>query len=192
MVSNQVPGGSTTKHQTEGSEPPPTYSESASSPRVLPTPQIVILQEGRYAGTPTTETLSNSSPSGHHHPFFGAPPGSPTIGSSSPRTYGPTPMSHDVTPAVLGSGTPVYLSSGAGMLTPGGESGALLPLPYYDRSSPYSEEQANSRARWRFIEAFAWAFAIWITLGVLFGTSAVERSHRKPHHRHDEDPWFSR
>lgn len=152
MVSNQVPGGSTTKHQTEGSEPPPTYSESASSPRVLPTPQIVILQEGRYAGTPTTETLSNSLPSGHHHPFFGAPPGSPTIGSSSPRTYGPTPMSHDVTPAVLGSGTPVYLSSGAGMLTPGGESGALLPLPYYDRSSPYSEEQANSRARWRFIE----------------------------------------
>lgn len=190
MVSNQVPGGSTTKHKSEGSEPPPTYSESTSSPPALPNPQIVILQDGRYAGTPTTEALANA-PSGHH-PFFGAPPGSPTLGPSSPRrVYGPTPMSHDATPAVLGPGTPVYLGSGA-MLTPGGESGALLPLPYYDRSSPYSEEQANSRARWRFFEAFVWAFAVWITLGVLFGTSAVERSHRKHPHRHDEDPWFSK
>lgn len=191
MVSNQVPGGSTTKHKDEASEPPPTYSESTSTPRALPTPQIVILQDGRYAGTPTTEILPNASPSGHHHPFFGAPPGSPIMGPSSPRTYGPTPMSHDVTPAVLGPGTPVYAGSGV-PLSPGGVSGALLPLPYYDRSSPYAEEQANSRARWRFFEAFAWAFTIWIILGVLFGTSAVDRGHGKPDHRHDEDPWFSK
>ncbi|KAG8985924.1 hypothetical protein FRB90_004361, partial [Tulasnella sp. 427] len=103
---------------------------------------IVILQDGRYAGTPTTESQANAaSSSGQHHPFLGAPPGSPTLGPSSPRrTWGPTPMNHDSS------------SHGPGQAQPGGESGALLPLPYHDRSSPYSEEQANSRARWRFFE----------------------------------------
>ncbi|KAI8982776.1 hypothetical protein BD414DRAFT_491094 [Trametes punicea] len=33
-------------------------------------------------------------------------------------------------------------------------------LPYYDPRSPYAIAEANSRARWRFIEAVLWAVII--------------------------------
>ncbi|THH11932.1 hypothetical protein EW145_g339 [Phellinidium pouzarii] len=47
-------------------------------------------------------------------------------------------------------------------------------LPYYDPRSPYSMEQAASRARWRFIGALAWAVGIWIAFGIVTGGIVID------------------
>ena len=64
--------------------------------------------------------------------------------------YGPTPFPHQ------------------------SQNGVLLPLPYYDPHSPYSMEQAISRARWRFFGALLWAIGIWIAFGIVTGGIVVD------------------
>lgn len=50
-------------------------------------------------------------------------------------------------------------------------------LPYYDPRSPYSTEQAISRARWRFFWAMVWAFGIWFALGLVTGGVIIDIEH---------------
>ena len=47
-------------------------------------------------------------------------------------------------------------------------------LPYYDPRSPYMREQAIIRARWRFMEALAWALGIWVAVGIVTGGIVID------------------
>ncbi|KAH8118665.1 hypothetical protein DFH11DRAFT_692710 [Phellopilus nigrolimitatus] len=76
-----------------------------------------------------------------------APSGPPfAIHQHNPHTYGPTPILQ--------------------------QQAALLP--YYDPRSPYSIEQAVSRARWRFVGAILWAIGIWIAFGLVTGGIVID------------------
>ncbi|KZT29426.1 hypothetical protein NEOLEDRAFT_1145164 [Neolentinus lepideus HHB14362 ss-1] len=48
-------------------------------------------------------------------------------------------------------------------------------LPYYDPRSPYSVEQAEVRARKRFVGAVVWAFALMFVAGMVTGAGVGAR-----------------
>ncbi|KAG8965926.1 hypothetical protein FRC03_012762 [Tulasnella sp. 419] len=111
------------------------------------------------AGSNTTEETSRSG--GGNSGYYISP-------AVSGPSYGPTPLAgtHGV---------------------PGGQRAIVLGsevVPFYDPNSPHSIMTARSRARWRFFEAFIYAFIIWTAVGLFFGASAkLERDwkHRHPH-----------
>jgi len=162
------------------SAPPPTYSESTAQ---IPKGQSQPSTNAGGSGLPGAPQLEDSSVAAHYPSYVppGGPLGSPRKG---PSRYGPTPMNdggYSITPArVNGGAIPVYIGNGA-VAVPGPQG--LLPVPFYDPNSPHSIAMANARARWRFFEAFLWAFLIWAAMGLVFGTT-VEDIHRGRRHGH--------
>ncbi|KAH7343874.1 hypothetical protein B0J17DRAFT_714030 [Rhizoctonia solani] len=86
------------------------------------------------------------------HPFNGSHATGPFV--SPPRSpYGPTPIG-------------LYPSEGG-----------VGILPYYNPDALHADElmeEATRRARWRFFQAFLWAFFFWCLLGALTGATVME------------------
>ncbi|KAI5119599.1 hypothetical protein M0805_005769 [Coniferiporia weirii] len=98
-----------------------------------------------YSSIPTIPSpIQQTASTSHSHPH---PHPHPQPGpAAAHHVYGPTPIMQ--------------------------QQGILLP--YYDPRSPYSIEQAVSRARWRFIGAISWAVGIWIAFGLVTGGIVID------------------
>lgn len=99
-------------------------------------------------------------------------------GAASPQGgYSPPPITHTIPSNHLMS---------PGQFGPTPAQNLQLPYAYYDPHSLHSVQQADSRARWRFIRAMVWAVGLWCLLGMLIGVQVEIATGGVGHHASGE------